>query len=163
MAYFTDGSGELELVWFQKAAWVAKGLRPGTDYVAFGKPSRFGSKFSIAHPELEVLNAHNNKGGYLQPVYHSTEKLKRKFLDSKAISKIQEHLLELAAQLHSRNLPLNILDQYRLISKKEALQQIHFPQNPEWLQKALFRLKFEELFYIQLRLLKAKAGPHRKV
>lgn len=162
VAYFTDGSGELELVWFQKAAWVAKSLRPGTDYVAFGRPSRFGSKFSIAHPELEVLTAHNSQGGYLQPVYHSTEKLKRKFLDSKAISKLQEHLLQLAANYINETLPAKLLEQYRLMGKKEALQNIHFPKTPEHLQKALFRLKFEELFYIQLRLLKLKLGRTEK-
>lgn len=162
VAYFTDGSGELELVWFQKAAWVAKGLHPGTDYVAFGKPNKFGNKFSIAHPELEVLSASNNKGGYLQPVYHSTDKLNRKFLDSKAIGKIQEHLLQLAANHINETLPANILEQYRLVSKVDALQNIHFPRDPDRLAKALFRLKFEELFYIQLRLLKLKLGRTEK-
>ena len=156
VAHFTDGSGEMELVWFQAAAWTARKLRPGTDYVAFGRPAKFGNKYSIAHPELELLAGYNLQGSHLQPVYHTTEKLKRKFLDSKALSKIQEHLLVLASDHIQETLPANITEQYRLISKKEALLQIHFPQNHEWLQKALFRLKFEELFYLQLRLLKLK-------
>ncbi|WP_017731039.1 ATP-dependent DNA helicase RecG [Nafulsella turpanensis] len=162
VAYFSDGTGEIELVWFAKAAWVAKSLRSGTDYVAFGKPSKFGQKYSIAHPELEVLTDYNNAGGYLQPVYHTTEKLKRKFIDSKAISKIQEQLLKLAADYIHETLPQHLLEQYRLMGKKEALQGIHFPKDHEWLAKALFRLKFEELFYIQLRLLKLKLGRTEK-
>lgn len=162
VAYFSDGSGEMELVWFQAAAWTARKLRPGTDYVAFGKPSKFGQKFSIAHPELEALTSFNAQGGYLQPVYHTTEKLKRKFLDSKAISKIQEHLLQLASSHIHETLPAIFIDHYRLISKKEALQNIHFPKSHDWLSKALFRLKFEELFYIQLRLLKLKLSRSEK-
>lgn len=162
VAYFTDGSGELELVWFQAAAWTAKKLRPGTDYVAFGKPAKFGNKFSIAHPELEILTEYNAKGGYLQPVYHTTEKLKRKFLDSKAVSKIQAHLLQLAADHINETLPQKLIEHYRLLPKKEALLNIHFPQSHELLSKTLFRLKFEELFYIQLRLLKLKLGRTEK-
>ncbi len=162
VAYFNDGSGEIELVWFQAAAWTAKKLRPGTDYVAFGKPNKFGNKFSIAHPELEALTAFDGQGGGLQPVYHTTEKLKRKFLDSKAVSKLQEQLLALAASYINETLPQDITDRFKLISKKEALMHIHFPQSHEWLQKALFRLKFEELFYIQLRLLKMKLGRTEK-
>ena len=162
VAYFSDGSGEMELVWFQAAAWTARRLRPGTDYVAFGKPSKFGQKFSIAHPELEVLSSFNAQSGYLQPVYHTTEKLKRKLLDSKALSKIQEHLLQLATNHIHETLPASLIEHFRLIDKKVALQNIHFPKNHDWLDKALFRLKFEELFYIQLRLLKLKLSRSEK-
>lgn len=156
LAHFYDGSGELELVWFQAQKWVARQLKPGVQYVVFGKPSRFGSKFSIAHPELELLSDQSDRTGYLQPVYHSTEKLKVRGLDSKGISKLQEHLLELAAEHIHETLPPHLLNQYSLIAKREAMQQIHFPEDHARLQKASYRLKFEELFYIQLRLLKLK-------
>ncbi len=156
VAHFYDGSGEMELVWFQAQKWVAKQLKPGVQYVVFGKPSRFGSKFSIAHPELELLSPQSDRTGYLQPVYPSTEKLKIRGLDSKGISKLQEYLLTLAQEHIRETLPPNLLELYGLAGKREALQQIHFPASHEGLQKARYRLKFEELFYIQLRLLKLK-------
>jgi ATP-dependent DNA helicase RecG len=156
VAYFYDGSAEMELVWFQAQKWVAKQLKPGVQYVVFGSPSRFGGKFSIAHPEIEPLNAQSDRTGYLQPVYHSTEKLKVRGLDSKGISKIQEHLLALAKEHINETLPPDFLSLYSLIGKLDAMQQIHFPADHDRLQRARYRLKFEELFYIQLRLLKLK-------
>jgi ATP-dependent DNA helicase RecG len=156
VAYFADGSGELELVWFQAQKWVARQLKPGVQYVVFGKPSRFGSKYSIAHPELEPLSPQSERTGYLQPVYNSTEKLKVRGLDSKGISRLQEQLLALAGEHIRETLPEALLALYSLMEKRQAMQQIHFPATPEQLQKARYRLKFEELFYIQLRLLTLK-------
>ncbi|MBW3545747.1 MAG: ATP-dependent DNA helicase RecG, partial [Bacteroidetes bacterium] len=138
VAYFYDGSGEMELVWFQAQKWVAKQLKPGIQYVVFGKPSRFGSKFSIAHPELELLSPQSDRTGYLQPVYHSTEKLKLRGLDSKGISKLQEHLLVLAQEHIWETLPPGLLELYSLVGKQEALQQVHFPASHDRLQKARF-------------------------
>ncbi|MEQ9302908.1 MAG: ATP-dependent DNA helicase RecG, partial [Marinoscillum sp.] len=110
----------------------------------------------IAHPEIEPLTEKSKQGSYLQPVYHTSENLKRKFIDSKAISKMMKMLLiETVNHIHE-TLPPQILNQYRLMDKKTAIVQIHFPKNSQELQKAQYRLKFEELFYIQLRLLKLK-------
>ena len=156
VAYFTDGSGELELVWFKAQAWVAKQLKPGVGYVVFGKPNRFGSRFSIAHPELELLTPNTDRTGYLQPVYSSTQKLTTRQLDSKGISKLIERLLAIAKEHIHETLPASLLQQYSLVDKQQALQQIHFPANTQTLQQATRRLKFEELFYVQLRLLKLK-------
>lgn len=153
---FADETGTIEAVWFQGIKWVKDRILVGVPYIIFGKPSRFGSKYNIAHPEIEPLTEKSKQGSYLQPVYHTSENLKRKFIDSKAISKMMKMLLiETVNHIHE-TLPPQILNQYRLMDKKTAIVQIHFPKNSQELQKAQYRLKFEELFYIQLRLLKLK-------
>jgi len=153
---FTDGTGIIELVWFQGIKWMMEKIKPGVEYVIFGKPALYGKKINIAHPELEVLTPQNEKGGYLHPVYPLTEKLKVRHLDSKAISKLLQELLVSAKDKIRETLSSEILKQFKLIDKKEALLNIHFPQSNELLTNAQNRLKFEELFYIQLRLLKMK-------
>jgi ATP-dependent DNA helicase RecG len=126
------------------------------DYVVFGKPNRYGNKLSIAHPEVEPITAKNEAGGFLQPVYPITEKLRARYIDSKFISKLQQEVLR-AAQSHIREtLPTDLISRLRLLEKKESLNAIHFPQSHEQLAAAQHRLKFEELFYIQLRLIKMK-------
>ncbi|WKN32712.1 ATP-dependent DNA helicase RecG [Porifericola rhodea] len=162
VAYFSDGTGVLELVWFQGARWVAKNLKMQTDYVVFGKPNRFGSKFSIAHPEMEVFIPQQQEAKPLLPVYATTEKLKRGRIDSKALVKLQKNLLQRAYEQIPENLPEYVIKHYRLISKRDAIRHIHFPEDLEWLEKARFRLKFEELFYIQLRILKLKLSKMAK-
>lgn len=158
VAHFQDESGEMELVWFKGIPWVSKKLKLGVDYVVFGKPTAFGRKINIAHPEVEVLTTQNEQASFLQPVYHTSEKMKAKYLDSKAISKVLRQVMLHAEQYIQETLPANIIEQFGLIDKKFALWHIHFPGNEELLKKARFRLKFEELFYIQLRLLKMKIG-----
>ncbi len=156
VATFKDASGDIELVWFQGIKWVQDKLKPGVEYVVFGKPNLFGKKFNIAHPEIEPVTAGNIKGGYLQPVYPLTEKLKSKYIDSKTISKLQQELLVLAKDKIRETLTVEIIKQFKLINKQAALINIHFPQSHELIGHAQNRLKFEELFYIQLRLLKMK-------
>ena len=156
IGHFTDGTGALELVWFQGISYVTKKIQPHVEYVVFGKPNRYGKIFSIAHPEIEPLNQKNELGGFLMPVYPVTEKLKARYIDSKFIAKLQEQVLQ-AAQNHIREtLPASLLQKQKLIGKKEALLSIHIPQSHEQLAASRLRLKFEELFYIQLRLLKMK-------
>ena len=152
----TDETGELELVWFQGINWINEKLKIGVQYVVFGKPSRYGSKFNIAHPEIEVLTEKNEQGGFLQPVYPLSEKLRTRHLDSKAIAKLMQELLLQSGDKIRETLPKNLLDSYKLIPKKDALFNIHFPQSIDLLSRSQQRLKFEELFYIQLRLLKMK-------
>ncbi len=153
---FADDTGTIELVWFKGIKWVQDKLRPGIPYVVFGKASRFGSKYNMAHPEVEPVTDKSGQTSYLQPVYHTSEKLKRKFIDSKTISKMMKMLLVDAVNHIHETLPPQVLQQYHLMDKKTALIQIHFPKTSQELQKAQYRLKFEELFYIQLRLLKLK-------
>lgn len=156
VAHFEDETGTLELVWFKGIQFIAKKIQLGVEYVVFGKPAVFGRKISIAHPELEVLTTQNEKASFLQPVYHTSEKMKAKYLDSKAISKMVRQVMILSESHINETLPQSLVTQYGMIEKKLALWHIHFPGNEELLKKAQFRLKFEELFFIQLRLLKLK-------
>ena len=156
VAHFYDETGEMELVWFKGIQWVLKKLVIGVDFVAAGKPTAFGHKINMAHPELEPYTINSGNQRYLQPVYSTTERLKQKYLDSKAISKLQFTLLQQALPRVREILPESIMDRYKLSGKAAALKNIHFPSDYNALQKARFRLKFEELFYVQLRLLKLK-------
>ncbi len=155
-AIFSDGTGTIELVWFQGIAWVQDKIKPGIEYVIFGKPNRYGSKLSIAHPEVDLVSTKSEAGGFLQPVYSVSEKLRVRHIDSKFIGRSMHEIVR-AAQPHIREtLPDSILSELHLLNKKEALVNIHFPQSHQLLSAAQQRLKFEELFYIQLRLIKMK-------
>lgn len=156
VAQASDESGSVELVWFQGINWANQKIKTGIPYVVFGKPSRFGIKWNIAHPEVEPLTEKSDRGGFLQPVYPLTETLRARRTDSKAIAKLMQDLLRQAEDKIRETLPSRLLQQEKLMSKKEALFNIHFPQGYEQLEAAQRRLKFEELFYIQLRLLKLK-------
>jgi len=156
VATFEDGTGEVELVWFKGIPWVSKKIKLGVDYVVFGKPTVFGRKVNFAHPEIEVLTTQNENISLLQPVYHTTEKLKSRFIDSKAISKLIRQVMAVSEHHILETLPDSLIDQFKLLDKKFALWHTHFPSNNELLTAARYRLKFEELFYIQLRLLKLK-------
>jgi ATP-dependent DNA helicase RecG len=156
IAYIYDETGEMELTWFKGIQWVVKKLLIGPAFVFYGKPNKYGRKFSIAHPEMEPLSQVQEEKSFFQPVYSTTEKLRAKYLDSKGISRIMEGLVQVAYPQIQETLPLDIIQRFNLISKQIALNQIHFPENPEILQKARFRLKFEEFFFVQLRLLKLK-------
>jgi ATP-dependent DNA helicase RecG len=154
IATFSDGTGFMDLIWFQGIQYQLKSLKLGTEYLVFGKAEAFGHKFSIVHPEIEVLTSLENQTGFLQPVYNVTEKLRKKFITAKALGKMIQPLLEIAPNNIVETLPPKIIEKYQLISRKESLLQIHFPKNADWLQKAKNRLKFEELFFLQLKLLK---------
>lgn len=158
VAQLRDETGTMELVWFQGIRWADKVLQPGTVFIVFGKPTEFNGRYSISHPELELYNPASRKQGNLtlQPVYSSTEKLKQSFLDTKGLQRLQYSLLEIAANIVVENLPGYLLEKHKLLRKTEAIQQIHFPVNPESLERARRRLKFEELFFIQLKLLRNK-------
>lgn len=156
VAHIFDDSGEMELTWFKGLQWVAKKLVIGVPFVFFGKPNRYGRKFSIAHPEMEPLSQVQEEKSFFQPVYSTTEKLRSRYLDSRGISKIMEGLVQVAYPQVQETLPVEVLQRFNLISKKDALRQIHFPENPEILKRSRFRLKFEEFFFVQLRLLKLK-------
>ncbi len=153
---FEDETGQMELVWFQGAKWVQQRLKAGVQYLVFGKPSRYGKILSMAHPEVEPVTANSQKGSHLQPVYPTTEKLKKKFIDSKAINKLLRVLLVESLPHIRETLPDEVIRSFSLTDKKTAITHIHFPTDQAVLRKATFRLKFEELFYIQLRLLKLK-------
>lgn len=153
-----DDTGLLELVWFKGINWIEKTIVPGQVYVVFGKPGFFNGQAQMAHPEMEVYSpgAQRQGNASLQPVYNSTEKLKQFQLDSKGIQKITSTLLELHARDIRENLPLYIIQKFKLISRAEAYRNIHFPADARLLNEAILRLKFEELFLLQLKLLRNK-------
>lgn len=156
VASLEDDTGAIELVWFKGVQWVLNKVKIGVPYVVYGKPTLFGRAMNIAHPEIEPVTEANTKQAYLLPVYHSTEKLKNHFLDSRSIAKLQKELLLQALNYIPETLTQQILTQFSLVPKKDAVVQIHFPKDNDILARARFRLKFEELFYVQLRLLKQK-------
>jgi ATP-dependent DNA helicase RecG len=156
VASFSDGTGTIDLVWFQGIKFAAAKVKPGIEFVVYGRPTVYGHKFNIAHPEIEPFVPTESVKG-LQPVYSSTEKLKAKYIDSKGISKIMEKLLETAGPHIVETLPSTLLEKFKLVSKKEAVLNVHFPKDEVILEKARKRLKFEELFYIQLKLLHQKS------
>ncbi len=152
VASFADQTGMIELVWFQGIKWITSKLQPNTDYIVFGKPNIFNRRISIVHPEIEPLSEAKTNN-LLQPVYNTTEKLRTRGLDSKGISKIQHILLSALGNTIPETLPEYILHRHQLSSKAQAIRQIHFPSTIQQLNDARKRLKFEELFFIQLRLM----------
>ncbi|MCA5005701.1 ATP-dependent DNA helicase RecG [Sphingobacterium bovistauri] len=155
---FKDETGSMELVWFQSVAFLQKSLKVGSAYIIYGKPTEFNGQISITHPEIELYNSQEKKIGNLtmQPVYSSTEKLKKFNLDTKGIQRLQQTALETTFRSFKETLPDYLVDKHKLLPYPKALLSIHFPQNVDDLNAAIRRLKFEELFFIQLRLLRNK-------
>ena len=154
VATFRDETGEIELVWFQGHKWIRESLKLNTAYVIFGKVSYFGNAFNMAHPEMELFAEHEqNLRSAMQPVYPSTETLVNRGISNRVINKIMQQLFIETQIAFVETLPASILDELKLISKNVALFNIHFPKSQELLAKAQFRLKFEELFFIQLQLI----------
>ncbi len=172
VATFQDDTGVMELVWFRGQKWIRDSIKPNTTYVIFGKTNWFNGTFSMPHPEMELLEEHEkNLRSAMQPIYPSTEKLSNKGITNRVISKIMQNLFLETKGRFSETLSENLLSELKLLSKSEALFNVHFPKNQELLSRAQFRLKFEELFYIQLQLIlknlihksKIKGFPFEKV
>ena len=158
-AVFYDETGSFDLVWFSGIRYIRENLRTETTYVAFGKPSVFNGRVNMIHPELEGEAGEQIHTGVLQAFYNTTETLKKRFLNTRAINKLQYNLMLACEGKIYETLPVPVMEKLRLIPLSGALRQIHFPENTHALQKASFRLKFEELFYIQLKILALK---HRR-
>ena len=160
-AILQDETNSMDLVWFKGVSWVKKSIKIGEEIVVFGKPSLYNSTFSISHPEIETLESHKKSlVTVMQGVYPSTEKLGLRSLHSKGISKLIHEILEQAVSYIPETLSLEIRKEYKLISKRDALLNVHFPQSETLLAQAHRRLKFEEFFFIQLAMLKLKQ--HKK-
>lgn len=153
VANFTDGTGFIELVWFTGSKYIASSLKLNQEYLVFGKPTIFNGQFNIAHPELEdATNIQLSTLG-LRPYYNTTEKMKRRSITSNVIEKLMKSAIQLLDQNIPETLPDYLIKRYRLMPLNEALKNIHFPKDSDALTRAQYRLKFEELFYIQLSIL----------
>ncbi len=162
-ALFTDGTGTIEVVWFNRVASIQKTYNTNTQYLLFGKPSLFNNHLNIVHPEVDVVTTENVAQG-LTGVYNLTEVLRNRSFTSRAIHKLILNLLETpAVQYISETLPPELLQRYHLMPLPEALRNIHVPADQQALQRALQRLKFEELFFLELNILHYIKGSSRRL
>ena len=154
VGHFTDGTGVVDLVWFQGIKYVEERYNLHTEYIVFGKPTVFNHRINVAHPDIDVASELELSARGLQPFYNTTERMKRAFLNSHAMEKLMANLFTLLTGEVPETLPPAMVQQYHLMSLTEALRNIHFPKNPDLLRRAQYRLKFEELFYVQLNILR---------
>ena len=154
VALFTDGTGVIELVWFKGIRYITDRYKPGTEYTLFGKPTLFNGKFNIAHPELDPVDDRIDNTAGLQGYYTTTEKMKNAFLNSKALQKMVYTLLSGIQAPLPETLPASVISHLQLMGLTDALRNIHFPVSVNHLRRAEMRLKFEELFYLQLHILR---------
>lgn len=155
VATFRDETGAMELVWFRGVKWMRENLKLNTPYVIFGKTNFFNGNFSMPHPEMELLEKHEKSiRSAMQPVYPSTEKLSNSGITNRLMNTWMQQLFVESKGAFRETLSQTILDSLKLVSKKDALLNTHFPKSQEHLAKAQYRLKFEELFYIQLQLVR---------
>ncbi|MDR1406488.1 MAG: ATP-dependent DNA helicase RecG [Tannerella sp.] len=152
-ARFTDGSGVIELVWFKGLKYVTDKYKVGQEYIVFGKPTAFGRSYSIVHPDMDSPEDVRQVAGGLTPFYNTTERMKQMFLHSRAIRNLQYTLLTELNWTLPETLPARLLAQPGMLSRSEAMRHIHFPESNALLSQAQLRLKFDELFYIQLNIL----------
>ena len=162
VAHFSDGTGVVDLVWFQGIKYLMGKYKAHEEYVVFGKPTVFNGRVNIAHPDIDPSKELVLSSMGLQPYYGTTEKMKRSSLNSHALEKLMKNAFLLLQEAIPETLPPHIVEKYHLMSLDEALRNIHFPQNPERLQRAQYRLKFEELFYVQLNILRYAKDRQRK-
>ena len=155
VATFIEETGSMELVWFRGIKWIRENLKLNQTYVIFGKTNYFNTSFSMPHPEMELLEAHE-KGirSAMQPVYPSTEKLANSGITNRVINTLMQQLFLESKNDFEETLSKPLLEQLKLVSKKEALLNVHFPKSQTHLARAQYRLKFEELFYVQLQLIR---------
>lgn len=155
---FSDGTGFIDLVWFQGLKFVGKAYKVRTRYLIFGKPTVFNGKLQINHPDIETLEENVNipeiQGNTFRPHYHTTDRMKKGFLASAAVAKLIGNLFKLITEPLPETLPQWIVDEYHLMPYDEAMHNIHFPTSADSLRRAQARLKFDELFYIQLGILR---------
>lgn len=155
VGHFSDGTGVVDLVWFQGLKFVMGRYKAHEEYIVFGKPTVFNGRINIAHPDIDPAEELTLSSMGLQPYYNTTEKMKRSNLNSHALEKLMKNLFgALQKDIIEETLSPQLVSQHRLMSLTDALYNIHFPQNPDLLRKAQYRLKFEELFYVQLNILR---------
>lgn len=154
VAKFSDGTGTIDLVWFKGLSYVTDKFRTGTEYIVFGKPTEFGHLINIPHPDIDTIEQADQVAAGLTPFYNTSEKMKKSFLNSRVIQNLQYTLLNSLNWEIPETLPLYLLQRLQMMPMSEAIRNIHFPESAEKLKEAQLRLKFDELFFIQLNILK---------
>lgn len=155
VGHFSDGTGVMDAVWFQGLKFVMGKIKAGVEYIIFGKPTAFGGRINVAHPDVDEADELTVGNMGLQPYYNTTEKMKRMLINSHAVEKLMRNLFHaIQREPFEETLSPWMVESFHLMPLAEALYNIHFPQNPELLRKAQYRLKFEELFYVQLNILR---------
>ena len=152
---FTDGTGTIDLVWFKGINYVMDKIKTGVDYIVFGKPTEFGHIYNIPHPDIDTLDQADKVANGLTPFYNTSEKMKKSFLNSRAIQNLQYTLLSGLNWTLPETLPPAVLNRIRMMPFPEAIRNVHFPESVDKLRKAQLRLKFDELFFIQLNILRS--------
>ena len=160
---FTDGTGTIDLIWFKGLNYVTEKIKPGVDYIVFGKPTEFGHIYTIAHPDIDSVDQADKVANGLTPFYSTTEKMKKSFLNSRAIQNLQYTLLNSLNWTLPETLPEYLLARIQMMPFAEAIRNVHFPESVEKLRKAQLRLKFDELFFIQLNMLRSATLRKRKL
>lgn len=163
VGHFTDGTGYIDLVWFQGARFIEEKYKLNLPYIVFGKPTMFGDKFNIAHPDIDPYINEEERPTGLMPYYNTTEKMKNHYLNSKAIQKMMAAAFTSIIRNLQETLPEKVIQNARLMDLKQAMRNVHFPENATLLREAQYRLKFEELFYIQLNILRYTADRKSKL
>ena len=151
---FSDGTGVIDLVWFKGIAYVKGKIKTDTEYIVFGKPTLFGSTCNIVHPDIDTIEQADQVAKGLTPYYNTTERMKKAFLPSRAIQNLQYTLLSSLHWQLPETLSTDVLDRIHMPSMSEAIRNVHFPESVDQLRKAQLRLKFDELFFIQLNILR---------
>ena len=155
VGHFSDGTGVVDLVWFQGLKYITGKYKANEEYIVFGKPTVFNGRINVAHPDIDPAQELTLSTMGLQPYYNTTEKMKRTSLNSHALEKLMKNLFQaLQKESFEETLSPSLIAAHQLMPLTDALYNIHFPQNPELLRKAQYRLKFEELFYVQLNILR---------
>lgn len=154
IAHFSDGTGVVDLVWFQGIKFMEKAYKVRQDYIVFGKPTVFNGRINIAHPDIDPANELVLSTMGLRPFYSTTERMKRSNLTSHVMEKLVHNAFDMLKEPIEETLSEQIIKKHKLIGLDEALHSLHFPQNPEQLRKATYRMKFEELFFVQLNILR---------
>ena len=162
VAHFSDGTGVVDLVWFQGIKYLMGKYKAHEEYIVFGKPTVFNGRINIAHPDIDPAKDLTLSAMGLQPYYNTTEKMKRAGLNSHALEKLMSNAFALLQGPLLETLSPKVVEENHLMSLDEAIRNIHFPQNPEKLRRAQYRLKFEELFYVQLNILRYTKDRQRK-
>lgn len=162
VAHFSDGTGVIDLVWFQGIKYLLTRYKLHTEYIVFGKPTIFNGRINVAHPDIDPVNELVLTNMGMQPYYNTTERMKKGGLNSHAIEKLTKNLLAFLKEPVPETLPQWLVEKHHLMSLDEALRNIHYPVNPDLLRKAQYRLKFEELFYVQLNILRYSKDRQRK-